>query len=52
MTGTVYDIVRRIREYNEEHGKELCKHAFVEVVLDSHGRIECEICRSCGKLVA
>lgn len=48
-TGTVYDIVRKIREYNEENAQGLCTHTVVEVVCDSYNRPVYEVCRSCGK---
>ena len=49
MKSQVYDIVRRIKEYNEGFAQDLCKHGVREVVLDGHGHPVYEVCRSCGK---
>lgn len=51
MTGTIYDIVRKIREYNEVVGQGLCRHVKVEVVCDSYGRRVYDVCCACGKRV-
>ena len=45
------ELVRRIKELNEEEARRMCTHVEVEVVSDAYNRRLYEVCRACGQRI-